>query len=117
MIEVRTCALFRKSSIGYARDARVRDKIRDFIKFKSEQPMQPFGAKDKLFASGSSLRGYYHAGLTFDVSIVYKFGKADGQTTLDLYAVYSHDELGSGSPPNQKRQDNAASRFANQDME
>lgn len=116
MIEVRTCQLFRKTSVKFARDARVRDKIADFIRSKSERPLEPYGSKDRPFAMGD-LKGYMHVGLTFDVSLVYTMGKVGDQMTLDLLGVFTHDELGTGQPPKMNRQRAAADKFSNQTME
>jgi mRNA-degrading endonuclease YafQ of YafQ-DinJ toxin-antitoxin module len=95
----------------------VRDKIVDFIRFKSEHPLELYGSKDRAFANEGNLRGFIHAGLTFDVSIVYKIGMVGGKRTLDLYGVFSHDELGTGQPRNINRQRSAGEKLRNQEME
>ena len=91
----------------------VRRKFADFMELKRWNPIQPFGKSDKLFLGA----GFYikavpnlkHAHITQDLSIVYKL---DG-STIWLYGFYTHDELGTGQPPNIRIQDAMATRIAN----
>lgn len=91
----------------------VRRKFADFMELKRWNPTQPFGKSDKLFlGTGFFIRAVpnlKHAHITQDLSIVYKL---DGGT-IWLYGFYTHDELGTGQPPNKRIQDAMATRIAN----
>ena len=91
------------------------DAFKKFITLKSSDPMAQFGAKDRHFSGDGQLPGYIHAGLTHDVSIVYK-RSGKNPTILDLYAVLSHDELGTGQPANLKKQKSNSKQFGNQEL-
>ena len=116
MIQVRTCALFNKTSKGYAQNKKVKEKIVDFIRTKAADPLVLYGSKDRAFTRDGNFSGFIHAGLTFDVSIIYKIGTVNGQKTLDLYGVFSHDELGTGQPINPNRQKSNSARLNNQEI-
>ena len=94
-----------------------------FINFKNQHPFNGslpgkipgFGDSDKKFRSGGrfdqQLPNLSHAHLTHNLSVVYFL---DRETqTLRLYGVYSHDDLGTGNPPNTNRQIQMGKRFAN----
>ena len=85
-----------------------------FINFKNQYPFNGslpgkipgFGDSDKKFRSGGKfdqqLPNLSHAHLTHNLSLVYFL---DRETqTLRLYGIYSHDDLGTGNPPNTNRQ-------------
>lgn len=68
--------------------------MKQFILFKKDTPTAMFGRKDSFFSgSGSPLKGFLHAGLTNDISVIYNVGGAN-PTVLRLYAIGTHDELG-----------------------
>ena len=113
-IKVRTCKLFKKTAEAYTKTKQVKEKLADFIRTKTENPQAQFGSKDRPFTREGNLSGYWHAGLNFDVSVIYKIGATNGEKTLDLYGVFSHDELGTGQPANIKRQKSNAEKFDNQ---
>ena len=94
-----------------------------FINFKNQYPFNGslpgkipgFGDSDKKFRSGGKfdqqLPNLSHAHLTHNLSLVYFL---DRETqTLRLYGIYSHDDLGTGNPPNTNRQIQMGQRFAN----
>lgn len=93
---------------------KLRAKFRDFMELKRHNPMQPFGASDKHFKSGwqfdDVVPGIKHAHITHDISIVYEYKNGE----IYLYGFYTHDELGTGQPPNINKQKSMATRFANQ---
>lgn len=113
-IKVRTCKLFKKTAEAYAKNKQVKDKLAEFIRVKTENPQTPFGSKDRPFTREGNLSGYVHAGVSFDVSVIYKIGNVNGEKTLDLYGVFSHDELGIGQPASIKRQKSNAEKLDNQ---
>ena len=90
-------------------------KFQEFVKQKTDDPLAQFGSKDRHFTGDGHLSGFIHAGLTKDISIVYKrHGK--NPTTIDLYAVATHAELGSGEPANLKIQKNMSKKMSNQEF-
>ena len=94
------------------------DRFEEFLKTKKQNAMQPFGKVDKPFAGDGFLRNaipnetLIHAHLTHDISIIYSISGKDPRI-LKLYGVYSHDEMGTGQPPNIKKQKQLASRLSN----
>lgn len=96
----------------YATNVAVLDKVKQFRTDKKSNPLEPFGSSDKLFAGGA-LKGYAHAHLTHDVSIIYTL-KGSNPKVLTLYDIGTHDEFGTGTPANQKRQQQLATRLGNQ---
>ena len=90
-------------------------KFQEFVKRKTEDPMAPFSGKDRHFIGVGHLSGFIHAGLTKDISIVYKrHGK--NPTVIDLYAIATHAELGTGEPANLKIQKSIGKKMNNQEF-
>lgn len=108
-VEVYGCKLYIQSLHQHPE---VAAQLKKFILSKIESPASDFGSKDYKFKAGD-LKGYKHAGLTYDISIVYTMEGRD-PAVLKLYGVFTHDELGTGSTPNRKRQDSMATKFSNQ---
>jgi hypothetical protein len=85
------------------------------MEIKRNQPDQPFGGSDKFFKPGlmffSAIPGIRHAHITHDLSIVYRVGKAN---EIWLYGIFSHDDLGTGTPANLKKQQVMSTKLANQ---
>jgi len=99
---------FRRSKLFNETLAKHRDaaaKVAEFIKLKTQDPMDQFGKKDQHFVNNGILQatGLIHAHLTFDLSILYK-RSGRNPTIIDLVAIATHDELGTGQPPNIKQQ-------------
>jgi len=73
----------------------------------------PFGSNDKQFHTtghfGNAIRGISHAHLTHNISVVYRIS----DDVLELYGIYTHDDIGTGQPPNVRRQDSWADRWNN----
>lgn len=92
----------------------IKKKFRDFMEIKRANPNQLFGSSDKLFLSSGNfinqVPGLRHAHITFDLSIVYKVVGNE----IYLYGFFTHDDLGTGQPPNLNKQKSAAKRLANQ---
>lgn len=110
-VKFRDCQLFSETFAKHK--AEIADKFKEFIKVKSTDPMAQFGAKDKHFNGAGNLSGFIHAHLTKDISLVYKrHGK--NPTIIDLYAIASHAELGTGEPANMKQQKNISKKMDNQ---
>lgn len=103
--------MFAASLKNFRGDAQVIQAIQAFIAHKRNDPTAPFGSKDYPFR-GASLKGYLHAGLTFDAQIVYTISGRDPHT-IRLYGVFTHDDLGTGNPAQMKRQQKAGQTFAN----
>lgn len=81
---------------------------------KRTDPNQPFGSSDTPFRSsghfGTQVPGLKHAHITHDLSIVYK---TQGNQVF-LYGFFTHNDLGTGSPANMRKQSSAATQFKNQ---
>jgi hypothetical protein len=79
----------------------------------TSQTGQGFGNSDKRFISGkifnTAVPDISHAHLTHNISIVYKIE----DNVLYLFGVYTHDDLGTGQPPNINKQKGKAASFAN----
>lgn len=100
---------------------RLKGQISDFIDFKKANPANGsvagvydgFGSSDKRFQTkgkfGGKIDGISHAHLTRDISIVYLVDNG----FLYLYGIYSHDDIGTGTPPNMNRREQAATRWSN----
>jgi len=84
-----------------------------FMDVKRNNPNDPFGSSDRPFTGGgkfsNEVPGLRHAHLTHDLSVVYRVQGND----VYLYGFFTHDDLGTGSPANRKKQDAMATRFAN----
>jgi len=117
MIRVRTCPLFQKSTAAYKNNKQVMNKLAEFIRVKTENPQSTFGAKDRAFSSSGNFPGVWHAGITFDLSVVYKISSVNGEKVLDLYGLFTHDELGTGQPRNINRQQSMGTKIQNQTMQ
>lgn len=105
--------LFNQTLTKYSTNAPVLKALKAFIEQKRAMPLEPFGSKDYPFKGDGPLHGIGHAGLTFDVSIVYKIS-GKNPNIITLYGIFSHDELGTGQPANIKRQRQAAKAIDNQ---
>ena len=108
--------LFRRSKLfteTFGKHKEVAGKIVDFIKVKTDEPLGRFGKKDQHFVGGILKEtGLIHAHLTGDISLLYKRSGRD-PITIDLVAVLSHDELGTGQPANLKQQKKMAKTLSN----
>jgi|688.fasta_scaffold301902_3 hypothetical protein len=84
-----------------------------FMDVKRSDPNAQFGSSDKSFERdgkfGMAAPGIRHAHITFDLSIVYR---VEGRN-IYLYGFFTHDELGTGTPPNRAKQTSMASQFKN----
>lgn len=105
-----------KKAVGYPV---IVQKLNEFILFKGANPNSRFGARDTAFEKTGNVAKYIpglrHAHLTHDIMIVYAIGGSN-PTEFKLYGLFSHDELGIGSPSNMKRQKSAAARLSNQNF-
>jgi mRNA-degrading endonuclease YafQ of YafQ-DinJ toxin-antitoxin module len=99
-VQVLTGKLFAKTLKKLGRDAQVAARLKDFIEFKKENPLQPFGGKDyPLTGKGPIARAFpnmLHAHITSDVSVFYT---VEGQhpVELKLYGLFRHDDIGFGN--------------------
>jgi len=89
--------------------------VKTFMQFKAAKATNPtaaFGSSDYPFRH-SFLKGYIHAKLTFDVSIIYSISGGDSKV-IKLYGIFSHDDSGTGQPPNLNRQQSLGKKLGNQ---
>lgn len=114
-VTFRRCELYKQTYMSRIKPYPVlKEKLRQFMEIKRNNPQQPFGKSDKPFISGGffgeMVPGLKHAHLNLDLSIVYK---VDG-TVITLYGLFTHDDLGTGQPANKNKQKSAAQRFSNE---
>lgn len=113
-VVIRTCPLFKES---YAEKSKgnpvLEQKLVEFRRSKLANKLQPFGSSDKPFKSFGVFEGLRHAHLNADVSIVYSI-HGSNPSIIDLYGLFSHDELGTGQPVNIKRQKSMDKKFSSQ---
>jgi len=101
---------------------RLKKALISFIEWKSEHPFNGsvanfpgYGSSDKKFKTfgkfGTQIPGISHAHLTHNISVVYQVDRETN--TIKLYGVYSHDDIGTGNPPNPQRQEQMTTRWSN----
>jgi mRNA-degrading endonuclease YafQ of YafQ-DinJ toxin-antitoxin module len=83
-------------------------KLKEFLSKKAADPTTPISKSDYRFIGNLAQSGLSHIHLTFDISLVYDIRG----NTLKLYGLYSHDDIGTGSPPNRNKQRQALDRWA-----
>lgn len=113
-VTFRRCELYKESYFKRIKPyPPLKEKLRQFMEIKRNNPQQQFGSNDKPFVSKGfffqAIPGLRHAHLTFDLSIVYK---VDGNV-ITLYGMFTHDDMGTGQPPNMRKQYSKAKQFAN----
>jgi hypothetical protein len=114
----KVCPLFTESLSQLATQfPKLLDRVEDFKKYKSQNPLGSFGSSDRPLTSigyfAQAISGIKHAHLTKDISIWYTTSGRD-PTEIKLYGVFTHKDSGTGEPPNPKRQKSLASRLTNQ---
>lgn len=113
--------LWDESLISASKDTpNILKKIEEFQEVKSRDPLTPFGPSDNRFKSEGKYAQYMpkarKAHLSSDMSIVYELSGRN-PTTIKLYGVFTHAQLGTGQPPNIKIQQNMAKRLAKEDAD
>ena len=99
-VQILTGKLFAKTLKKLGRDAQVAARLKDFIEFKKENPLQPFGGRDYPITGKSPIARAFpnmlHAHITSDVSVFYT---VEGQhpVELRLYGLFRHDAIGFGN--------------------
>lgn len=113
-VKFRTCDLFdRTAAAKFQENQTLVSKFEEFQKHKANNPVLPFGSSDKMFRGDGFFRGLKHAHLSHDISVIYSIS-GKNPTLIDLYGLFSHDDLGTGNPPNLKRQKSLSKRLSNQ---
>lgn len=116
MLTFQVSPLFRETYIEKTKsNSVVASKFDQFVRFKTAQPNQSFGSNDKPFRSGgfftNAVPKIRHAHLTHDISVVYTV-EPGTPTIIKLYGLFSHDDMGTGTPANINRQKNLSSQFS-----
>ena len=106
-----TFKAFKKAGLG----DRVSKALDKFKNSKEADPRAPYGGSDKPFLGDGHFSGLSHAHLTHNISLVYRLDNAANQ--LKLYGFYTHDDLGTGSPPNLRKQSTVGPRLKSQVFE
>lgn len=84
-----------------------------FLDAKTANPTEMWNASDKR--ASHSLSSFYKAHLTHDDSIIYTYDQQEN--VLRIYGIWSHDEMGTGQPPNYAKIVKFADRLSNQIFE
>jgi mRNA-degrading endonuclease YafQ of YafQ-DinJ toxin-antitoxin module len=112
----RTCDLFNETMTARSEGNPILpQKLEEFQASKIKEKTSPYGGADRPFASNGQFAGFKHAHLTHDVSVVYKMHSSN-PTLIDLYGVFTHDDLGTGTPPARRTQANMLKRFNRQEF-
>lgn len=93
------------------RHPEVAEQLKEFMRQKNTNPLAAYGKSDTSFV-GSALKGYRHAHLTRDLSLIYRLTGSHPRV-FKMYGIYSHAELGTGTPGNPRKQKSIATQFAN----
>lgn len=114
-VTFRRCAMYKETYMDKIKPNPVlKEKLRQFMEVKRQNPQQPFGKSDKPFISAgfftAAIPGIKHAHLNPDLSVLYK---VDG-SVITLYGMFTHDDLGTGQPANKNKQKSVAQRLANE---
>ena len=108
------CSLFDETFEKFKRDQKIVDAFKEFSKAKATNPSQLYGSRDYKFSSDGFLHGFWHAHLTYSVSIIYTVERKGDNYTFKLYGLFTHDDSGTGQPANKKKQKALASRLSHQ---
>lgn len=92
---------------------RMLQKLESFLAAKMNNPTQMWNATDKK--ASNVLSRFYKAHLTHDDSIIYTYDQASN--VFRIYGIWSHDEMGTGQPPNYARIGKFADRLERQVFE
>jgi hypothetical protein len=95
----------------------VAKKFQTFLEFKSSNPSLPFGSSDTPFIKtgpiGTKNPGIRHAHLTQNISVVYRISGFN-PSTLEIYGLFSHRDLGTSNTANSRIQQSIAGVFSKQ---
>ena len=113
--------VFRRSKLFTETLAKHKDvggRVADFIRHKASDPLSPFGGKDTHFVGAGPLgqEKIIHAHLTRDISLLYK-RSGKNPTIIDLIAIASHADTGTGTPANPKTQKSLAKKVSDMTFE
>lgn len=114
-VTFRRCELYKETYFKKVKpNPVIKEKLRQFMEVKRNDPHQVFGKNDKPFMNQgfytAAVPGIKHAHITPDLSVVYK---VDGEV-VTLYGIFAHADLGTGQPSNINKQKSMAQRLANE---
>ncbi len=94
----------------------IQEKVSAFIASKNSNPVMPFGAKDKPFSGdgpiGRAFPKMRYTHLGHDAILFYTI-EGRNPTTIKLYGIFNHDEIGIGQPSNINKQKNFITKLKN----
>jgi hypothetical protein len=114
----RTSGIFAETlARAVQREPRIAERLLDFRKVKTLDPLSAFGKSDSSLSPPFSklVPGLRHAHLTQDTSVFYTLEGTDPRE-IRLYGVFNHAESGTGDTPNIRRQKNLAQVLQNQNF-
>lgn len=106
-----TFKAFKKAGLG----DRLTKALVKFKNTKEQNVNAQYGASDKPFSGEGHFKGLSHAHLTHNISLVYRLDSAQNQ--FKLYGFYTHDDLGTGTPANMRKQSTVGTRLSGQQFE
>ena len=105
---------FRDTATEILAAAAAQDRFQEFVRAKAQDPTQQFGSSDRPFTGGSPLGQIrprlMHAHITQDLSVVYHVSGRN-PTVVSIHGIFSHQDLGTGTPNNIRRQKSSAKQF------
>lgn len=104
------CDFFKETFKRFENNPRITSRFKDFLVFKTTNPNDMFGHKDKTSDQSTPLYGYIHSGITNDLSVFYTKSGAN-PLIIRLFATLTHDEAGIGQPVNIRKQKQVAAKF------
>lgn len=88
--------------------------LTDFLKFKKSNPKQPYNKKDDALKGGELKSvGLRHFDIGREYRLYYRVVEDTDSIKVILYGVFTHEETGTGKPPNQNRQKSFADTVRN----
>lgn len=91
------------------------DKIRAFMDFKEANPLSPYGSNDRSFEPagfyGKAVKDLRKAHLSRDESLLYRIEGTNPRRCY-LFGIFTHHDLGTGTPANKNRQKTMADQMA-----
>jgi addiction module RelE/StbE family toxin len=105
-----------KSSVALAkrRVPKLPQILTDFLKFKKTNPKQPYNTNDDALKGGELKNvGLRHFDIGREYRLYYRVVEDSDSIKVILYGVFTHEETGTGRPPNQNKQKSFADTVRN----
>jgi hypothetical protein len=111
-IQTFTCALFEET---LKKHEDYLPKLKEFLSKLNQDPLLPVEPLRGVGPIGQLKPAMIHAKLGHDMRLFYIMAGRNPHNVY-LYGLFSHDESGTGQPPNANRQNSLIKRFKNQEF-